>query len=75
MGGALFDLLTDQGEPPNVANCVVETLNSRVSDDELIALGVITAEPAAVVPVVQAAADCGVEAEVVEAALAAFTGG
>ncbi len=75
IGGTLFDLMSGQGQAPNVANCVIETLASRVSDNELIALGLISAEPAAVEPVVQAAADCGVGSDVVEAALAAFLGG
>lgn len=72
VGGVLFDLLTGAGEPPNVANCVIDTLGGRVSDDELVGLGIITSEPAAVEVVVQAATDCGVDGAVVDAALEAF---
>ena len=39
------------GVAPNVANCAIETLASRVSDEDLLALGAATAEPAAVVPI------------------------
>jgi hypothetical protein len=75
VGGALFDLLTDEGVPANQANCTIETLNSRISDEDLLALGIITSEPEAVEFVVQAAQDCGIEDETIEAALAAFAGG
>ena len=75
VGGALFDLLTEQGVPPNQANCTIETLNSRISDDDLLALGIITAEPEATEFVVQAAQDCGIDDETIDAALAAFGGG
>lgn len=39
------------GVAPNVANCAIETLASRVSDEDLLALGAATAEPAAAVPI------------------------
>jgi hypothetical protein len=72
VGGILFDLLTrdEVGVAPNVANCAIETLASRVSDDELIALGAATAEPAAVVPITQAALDCGIDQESIDIAVA-----
>ena len=72
VGGILFDLLTrdEVGVAPNVANCAIETLASRVSDDELIALGGATAEPAAVVPITQAALDCGIDQESIDIAVA-----
>ena len=75
VGGTLFDLLGDEGVPPNQANCAIETLNDRISDDDLIALGIVTLEPAAVDLVVQAAEDCGIEQEAIDAALEAFAGG
>jgi len=62
VGGVLFDLLTspEVGVAPNVANCAIETLATRVSDEELLALGAATGEPAAVEVVAQAAVDCGI---------------
>jgi hypothetical protein len=71
VGGVLFDLLTgpDVGVEPNVANCAIETLASRVSDEELLALGAATAEPAAVEPITQAALDCGIPQETIDIAI------
>jgi hypothetical protein len=69
IGGVLFDLLTGQGVAPNVANCAIETLASRVSDQDLIALGVATLEPAAVEPITQAALDCGIDKATIDAAI------
>jgi hydrophobe/amphiphile efflux-3 (HAE3) family protein len=62
VGGVLFDLLTspEVGVAPNVANCAIETLATRVPDEELLALGAATGEPAAVEVVAQAAVDCGI---------------
>lgn len=74
IGGTLFDLMIGQDLAPNVANCVIETLGTQVTDDELIALGIVSAAPAAVEPVIAAAEACGVGGDVVEAALAAFLG-
>ena len=65
----LFDLLVSQGEAPNVANCAIETLLSRVTTDELLALGVATLEPAAVELINQAGLDCGISQEVIDAAI------
>ncbi|WP_395152070.1 hypothetical protein, partial [Ilumatobacter sp.] len=72
VGGVLFDLLTrdEIALEPNVANCAIETLATRVSDDELLALGGATAEPAAVVPITQAALDCGIDQELIDVAIA-----
>jgi hydrophobe/amphiphile efflux-3 (HAE3) family protein len=75
VGGALFDLLIDEGVPPNQANCTIETLKSRISDDDLLALGIITSEPAAVEFVVVAAQDCGIDDDTIDSALTAFAGG
>jgi hypothetical protein len=73
----LFDLLTrdEVALAPNVANCAIETLASRVSDDELLALGAATAEPASVVPITQAAIDCGIDQELIDIAIALQRGG
>ncbi|MEO6653351.1 MAG: MMPL family transporter [Ilumatobacteraceae bacterium] len=77
VGGVLFDLLTGDrvGVAPNVANCAIETLASRVPDDELLALGAATAEPAAVVPINAAALDCGMPQETIDTAVAIQRGG
>ena len=77
VGGVLFDLLTDPeiGVAPNVANCAIETLASRVPDDELLALGAATAEPAAVVPITEAALDCGIDQETIDIAIDIQRGG
>jgi hypothetical protein len=77
VGGVLFDLLTrdEVALAPNVANCAIETLASRVSDDELLALGAATAEPASVVPITQAALDCGIDQELIDIAIALQRGG
>ena len=75
IGLALFDLLVDQDVPPNQANCVVQTVDERVTLAQLVPLGILDLAPAAVEPVVQASLDCGVDQETVDAALAAFAGG
>ncbi|MGA9278019.1 MMPL family transporter, partial [Ilumatobacter sp.] len=74
VGGVLFDLLTspDIGVEPNVANCTIETLATRISDDELLGLGAATGEPAAVEPVAQAALDCGVTQNQIDRAVASL---
>ena len=72
VGGVLFDLFTspEVGVAPNVANCTIETLNSRVSDEELLALGAATAEPEAVAPITVAALACGMTQNQVDRAIA-----
>ena len=72
VGGVLFDLLTDPeiGVAPNVANCAIETLATRITDEELLALGAATGEPAAVEPVAQAALDCGITQNQIDRAVA-----
>ncbi len=71
----LFGLLTDQGVEPNVANCAISTLLERVDEATLLGLGLADGAPEAVEPVVQAALDCGIPQETVDAALNAFLGG
>jgi hypothetical protein len=77
VGGVLFDLLTGErvGVEPNVANCAIETLASRVPDAELLALGGATAEPEAVVPITLAALACGIPLETIEIAIDIQRGG
>lgn len=74
VGGVLFGLLTDPeiGIAPNVANCAIETLSTRVTDEDLLALGAATGEPAAVEPVAQAALDCGVTQNQIDRAVASL---
>ena len=77
VGGVLFDLLTGErvGVEPNVANCAIETLASEVPDDELLALGGATAEPAAVVVITVAGLACGIPLETIETAVEIQRGG
>ncbi len=77
VGGVLFDLLTGErvGVEPNVANCAIETLASEVPDDELLALGGATAEPAAVVPITLAGLACGIPQETIDTAIEIQRGG
>lgn len=72
VGGVLFDLLTgpDIGVAPNVANCAIETLATRIDDADLLALGAATGEPAAVEVVTQAALDCGITQNQIDRAVA-----
>jgi hypothetical protein len=71
----LFGLLTDQGEAPNVANCAIRTLFERVDQPTLLELGLATLEPAALEHVTQAALDCGISQETVDAAVASYQAG
>lgn len=77
VGGVLFDLLTDErvDVEPNVANCAIETLASEVPDDELLALGAATAEPAAVIPITIAGLACGIPQETIDIAIDIQRGG
>jgi hydrophobe/amphiphile efflux-3 (HAE3) family protein len=70
----LFRLLTAQGAAPNQAVCTGDVLVSRVSEQELLALGIADFAPAAVEPVVEAAQDCGVDQAVIDATVAAGLG-
>jgi hypothetical protein len=70
----LFRLLTAQGAAPNEAVCTGDVLVSRVSEQELLALGIADFAPAAVEPVVEAAQDCGIEQSVIDATVAAGLG-
>jgi hydrophobe/amphiphile efflux-3 (HAE3) family protein len=76
VGGVLFDLFTSDeiGVAPNVANCAIETLASRISDEELIALGAAQASPEAVAFVEPAALDCGITQNQVDRSVASLRG-
>ena len=65
----LFDLLTAQGAEPNQAVCTGDVLISRVSEQELLALGIAEFAPEAVAPVIEAAQDCGIEQSVIDATI------
>ncbi len=71
----LFDLFAGQDVEPNVANCAIETLLTRTTTDELIALGVATVEPEAVALINQAALDCGIDQSAIDAAIEVQRGG
>ncbi len=74
IGGTLYDLLIAQGAAPNEAVCTAEVLASRISDDELIALGIVEFTPEAVAPVVLAAQDCGIDQAIIDATIDAGLG-
>ncbi|MGK2928874.1 MAG: efflux RND transporter permease subunit [Acidimicrobiales bacterium] len=67
----LFDLLTAQGAEPNQAVCAGDVLLSRISEQELLALGLADFAPAAVEPVIEAAQDCGIDQDIVDATIEA----
>ena len=69
VGGILFDSLVEVGAAPNVANCAIETLFTRVTEADLLGLGLAQFTPEALAPVVQAAADCGIDGGTIDAAI------
>jgi uncharacterized protein len=75
VGGTLFDLAATVGVPANVAVCTSEVLLGRISEPELLALGIAAFTDEAVAPVIQAALDCGVTQERVDELLALARGG
>ncbi|MEZ5217721.1 MAG: MMPL family transporter [Ilumatobacteraceae bacterium] len=75
LGGTLFDLLATQGIPGNQANCAIETLDERIGLDNIDVGAIIGGDTAALAPIYQASTDCGIDASVVDAALATVTGG
>jgi hypothetical protein len=75
LGGTLFDLLATQGIPANQANCAIETLDERIGLDNVDVGAILGGDTTALEPVYQAALDCGIDASVVDAALATVTGG
>lgn len=75
VGGVLFDLLTGAGADPQRAVCTAETLLDRVSEGDLLASGLATFSDEALVPVVAAAGDCGIDQATLDAAIATARGG
>ncbi len=73
--GALFDYMTGVGVDPQSAVCTGTTLLERNTQEELIASGIATFTDEAVVPVVQAALDCGVSQDDIDATLDVARGG
>jgi uncharacterized protein len=73
VGGILFDELTGAGVAPNVANCAIETVPGGI--DNVDTGAVLAGDDAAAQPVVQAALDCGIEQETVDAVLSSLRGG
>lgn len=71
VGGTLFDALTAQGAEPNEAVCTGEVLLSRVTQDELIGLGIAEFSDEALEPVILAAQECGIDQETIDATVAA----
>ncbi|MDX2379500.1 MAG: MMPL family transporter [Acidimicrobiia bacterium] len=74
VSGVLFDLLTDNGVEPNVANCAITTLFTRITEEELLTMVGPPLEQAAVDLVTQASLDCGIDQETIDAAIADFNG-
>ena len=76
--GALFDLLTDPdvGVDPQSAVCASTVLLERYTEDQLLnEFQVLTFTDEAVVPVVEAAQDCGISDSDIDAALTIARGG
>lgn len=72
----LFGLLTGAGADPQRAVCTGSVLGDRVDLDALVtALDPPNYPDEALVPVVQAALDCGIEQATIDAAVAAARGG
>ena len=72
---ALFGLLTDQGIPGNVANCVIATSYDRGGGEAALVPMLLASDPTALETVRQAGADCGADPDALDAAIAAGTGG
>ena len=75
-GPALFALLTDQGVAGNAAHCTIVTAFERFPGGETALVPqLLASDPAALDEVKQAGADCGVDADQLDAAIAVGTGG
>ena len=72
--GLLYDYLTAQGVDPQAAVCTGTTLLERISQEDLIASGLAEFGDEAVAPVIEAALDCGVAQEEIDATLATARG-
>ncbi len=69
IGPLLYDFLLEGGAESQNANCTVATLYSRTTDEELLANDIASFTDEAVAPVVQAALDCQIPQEVIDATL------
>lgn len=74
VAGALYDFMVGAGVEANKAVCTAETLLSRISEADLLASGIATFSEEAVVPVVEAAQDCSVSDDEIDATLALARG-
>ena len=72
--GLLFDFLTAEGVDPRAAVCTGTTLLERTTQEELLANGLAEFGDEAVEPVIEAALDCGVSQEDIDATLATARG-
>ena len=73
---ALFTLLTGQGVAGNVAHCAIVTAYDAAGGEQpLVDLGLLAGSDEALAIVRQAAADCGIPTETIEAAIAVQFGG
>ena len=70
----LYDYLTAQGVDPQAAVCTGTTLLERIAQEDLIASGLAEFGDEAVAPVIEAALDCGVAQEEIDATLATARG-
>ena len=68
------DFLTAEGVDPQAAVCTGTTLLERVSQEDLLASGLAEFGDEAVQPVIEAALDCGVAQEDIDATLATARG-
>ncbi len=67
--GVLWDYLTEAGADPQAATCTGTILLERFTQDELIANDLTSFSDEALVPVVDAARDCGVPDEQIDGAI------
>jgi hypothetical protein len=74
IGGLLYDILVGAGTDPQQAVCTAETLATQFTDEELIASGLGDFGDEALVPVIDAAHECGIDDETLEAAIALARG-
>lgn len=68
----LFSFLTPNGVNPRRANCSIETLAARHTDEELFELGVMTMQPEPIALIEEATRECGVTDEQRSATLESF---
>jgi hydrophobe/amphiphile efflux-3 (HAE3) family protein len=74
IGGILYDLLVGAGATDQQAVCTAETLYSQFEEAELLASGLAEFGDEAIQPVIESAEACGIEASIVDAAIATARG-